>query len=87
MELRRKVSNVTKEEMLEEARYLVDTDNNVREGFEHAQDPNQIFTYNIPQYFDYLFNALTYDYNANDVRRSIGYWYGRIVNPNRPKDM
>ncbi len=73
--------------MLEEAKYFVDTDDIVKRGFEHAQEPNQHFSTALPQCFDYLYDSLSYRQNTIGGRNSIGYWYGRIVNPNRPKDM
>ncbi len=73
--------------MLEEAKYLVDTDDVAKRGFEHAQESNQHFSITLPQCFDHLYYSLSYNQNLTSGKHLIGYWYGRIVNPNRPKDM
>lgn len=75
---------MTKEEMLEEAQMLV-KDNHwskvaYEQGLTHRSHRSD---FSIEIIFDILYRNLT---DANVPSESITYWYGRIMNPNRPKD-
>ena len=73
---------MTKEEMLDEAQWLVETNEDAKLGFDNGMEGAQHFTTGIAACFTELHYALT----TKEWENAAGFWYGRIMNPNRPQD-